>query len=199
MSKAKFESNIRKEQIIKASIDIISKSGVRGLSITSIAKAVGIVPSAIYRHYENKKEILLDISKMFSLNLTKLIEKAEAQEQNPLSRVKKVLYLHVQLLIQNRFFPIFMFSEEVFLEDNNLKQQFKASFGKFLTHIAKYFNAAKEQNLIRQDISEQSLTIMYLGLFLPIAMSLIVLGVEFEVISQVDSNWDMFLKGILPR
>ena len=198
MRKDKSDRNIRKEQILQASVEIISEYGVRGMSISNIAKAVGIVPSAIYRHYENKDEILLDIVKMFSQELQKLIEKAEEQVQNPLSRIKKVLFMHVQLMLRNRFFPVFMFSEEVFLDDKNLKRQFKGAFGKFLGHIAKYFSEAKEQNLIRPDISEQSLTMMYLGLFLPIAISLIVLGNEIEVISQVDISWDIFINGLKP-
>ena len=92
-----------------------------------------------------------------------------------------------------------MFSEEVFLDDTNIKQGFMTTFGSFLGRISQNFSDAKKQNLIRQDISEQNLIMMYLGMFLPIAASLIVFGQEVEVISLVEVNWDTFLRGILPR
>jgi len=196
---AKFESNIRKEQIINASAEIISRLGARGLSITNIAKAVGIVPSAIYRHFENKYEILIEIINVFSHQLNQLCEKATQQEVNPLSRIKKILNMHVQLLIQNRFFPILMFSEEVVLDEADIKKNFKLTINKFLGQIAANFAEAKKQNLIRKDISDQNLTMMYMGMFLPIAASLVILGHEAEVISQVEANWIVFQNGVLPR
>ena len=199
MAQEKQDTSIRKEQIMFASANIIRDYGVRGLSISNIAKEIGLVPSAIYRHFKSKNEILKEIVKVFSQKLNSLADIAATQEVNPLSRIKKILNMHVQLLIHNRFFPMLMFSEEVFLDEADVKKDFMSTIGMFLGRIGQNFKEAIEQGLIRDDLSIQNLTMMYMGMFLPVAASLIVLGQEVEVLSLVESSWEVFQNGVIPK
>lgn len=50
---------IRKEQIIGAAMTLISEQGLAGASMGRIAEIVGISEPAIYRHFGNRREILL--------------------------------------------------------------------------------------------------------------------------------------------
>lgn len=46
-----------KERILEAALDIFSRDGYEGTNIRDIAEAVGIVKSALYRHFESKEAI----------------------------------------------------------------------------------------------------------------------------------------------
>lgn len=56
----------RKESIILTTIDLIDKYGIHQVSIREIAKNQGITEGAIYRHFKNKNELLLEVLEFFS-------------------------------------------------------------------------------------------------------------------------------------
>ncbi len=56
---------IRQEEIINASIEIISEKGIQNLTIKNLSKAIGISEPAIYRHFDCKMDILLTILSKF--------------------------------------------------------------------------------------------------------------------------------------
>ncbi|MBI2220156.1 MAG: helix-turn-helix transcriptional regulator [Acidobacteria bacterium] len=53
----KLDTEIRQEQIAQAALAVVARHGIRRLSIASVARRVGIVPSAPYRHFENKDDL----------------------------------------------------------------------------------------------------------------------------------------------
>lgn len=55
------EFSDRQNQIIQESIQLIANKGIQGLTIKNISKAIGISEPAIYRHFENKDDIILAI------------------------------------------------------------------------------------------------------------------------------------------
>ncbi len=58
----------RQQEIINVSLELIAESGIQGLTIKNLAKKIGFSESAIYRHYENKIQILLAILDFFKQN-----------------------------------------------------------------------------------------------------------------------------------
>lgn len=46
-----------KERILDAALDLFSQKGYEGTNLQEIADAVGIVKSALYRHFESKEEL----------------------------------------------------------------------------------------------------------------------------------------------
>ncbi|MDD2421209.1 MAG: TetR/AcrR family transcriptional regulator [Heliobacteriaceae bacterium] len=56
----------RKDGIILTAIEIVDQLGIQGLTIREIATRQGISEAAIYRHFANKKEILLGVLEYFA-------------------------------------------------------------------------------------------------------------------------------------
>ncbi|HDH53599.1 MAG TPA: TetR/AcrR family transcriptional regulator, partial [Nitrospirae bacterium] len=54
----KFDRKTRRAQIVQAALRIIGSRGVGALTTAAIAKEVGISEANLYRHFENKEEIL---------------------------------------------------------------------------------------------------------------------------------------------
>lgn len=50
-------SNGTKDRIIETSLDLFSKQGYYGTSMSDIAKALGLTKAALYKHFESKEEI----------------------------------------------------------------------------------------------------------------------------------------------
>ncbi|HUI33666.1 MAG TPA: TetR/AcrR family transcriptional regulator, partial [Dysgonamonadaceae bacterium] len=51
----------RQKEIIEASLELIAERGIQGLTIKNLSKKIGLVESAIYRHYQSKTHILITI------------------------------------------------------------------------------------------------------------------------------------------
>lgn len=53
----------RKEEILITSLQLFARDGYEAVSVSQIAGALGITKGALYRHYENKRDIFLQIVK----------------------------------------------------------------------------------------------------------------------------------------
>ncbi|MEE3852324.1 TetR/AcrR family transcriptional regulator [Gordonia sp. LSe1-13] len=51
----------RKQRILATAAELFRTSGYHSVSMSDIAAGVGIVPSALYRHYRNKQELLVAV------------------------------------------------------------------------------------------------------------------------------------------
>lgn len=49
---------MRQEQILDTTLEIIAEKGLAGVNTSEIAQRIGIVPSALYRHFENKDALI---------------------------------------------------------------------------------------------------------------------------------------------
>jgi AcrR family transcriptional regulator len=52
-------AEVRKQQIVNATLDLVAEYGVKGATLSRIAAKVGVTTPALYAHFANKREILL--------------------------------------------------------------------------------------------------------------------------------------------
>lgn len=74
----KLGTYVRKKQIVQAALSLVSSHGLKGLSVAGIASRVGLVPSAIYRHFKNKDQVIdaiLDLIRERLLRNVKVVTK----------------------------------------------------------------------------------------------------------------------------
>ena len=53
--------SIQREQIIRCACDLYLSEGFEGFSMRKLAKCVGCTAPALYRHYENKEEVMQEV------------------------------------------------------------------------------------------------------------------------------------------
>jgi AcrR family transcriptional regulator len=58
MSTSKFPTQIRRDQIARAALELIASEGMKKFNVSGLAHRVGFTPSAIYHHFKGKDEIL---------------------------------------------------------------------------------------------------------------------------------------------
>ncbi|MBT3996654.1 MAG: TetR/AcrR family transcriptional regulator, partial [Candidatus Marinimicrobia bacterium] len=103
----------RQNQIIQESIQLIADKGIQGLTIKNISKAIGISEPAIYRHFENKDDIILAI--ISTMKQTTEEELSHVDENNPtIDKIKKMIQGHTNRFIKNPSLTAIIFSEEIF-------------------------------------------------------------------------------------
>lgn len=107
--KAKGDGHLRRGEILSAAERIFVEYGYEGATIRKIADEVGVSSTALYMHFQDKSEILVEIcsdtfSRMIAAN-----EALAAQDMDPVVRVRQMLeaYVHFGFEHSNAYRLVF--------------------------------------------------------------------------------------------
>ena len=98
-------TEIRREEILRAALFIVEQQGLDNLNTNAIAALIQLVPSAIYRHFKNKEEIIAALIDFIGERLQQNLQQATTQEGTALERLKSLFELHVKLLQEEPAIP----------------------------------------------------------------------------------------------
>ena len=189
-------TEIRQEEIILAALTLVANQGVKSMTIDRIASMVGIVPSAIYRHFTSKRAILEAVLGMIGERMKNNIIAAVEENNNSLESIRNVLMRQVQLIMEFSAIPQILFSEEVYRENLDLKEKLHTMIKGFLGSLQAVIERGQHEGRIRTDMEAERIAIMFLGLFQPAAFLYHLSDGRFDIVKQVDTTWKMFSKAI---
>ena len=189
-------TEIRREQIAAAALKVISDKGPAALNIADIADQVGLVPSAIYRHFPGKKEILLAVNGLIKDRLLANIHKACQGTDDPLTQLHRLLFLHVETALKTDGIARYVFTTGTLAKGSKRKQKLFEGVRLYLDRVAKIFASGQQKGQIQKELNPDTLSFMFLGLIQP-AIFLHQLGdAHYDIESQVENAWQVFLTGI---
>ncbi|MEA1972657.1 MAG: TetR/AcrR family transcriptional regulator, partial [Candidatus Cloacimonadota bacterium] len=67
----------RQQQIVVTAIKLIANKGIQNLTTKNIANEIGISEPALYRHFDNKLEILKAVITYFQTTMKPALEKMD--------------------------------------------------------------------------------------------------------------------------
>ena len=113
MATGRQSTEVRREQIVRAALEIVGKSGVAGLSVGAVARRCGLVPSALYRHFRGKDAVLTALLEALRTHLREAVRVAREASPRALARLRRLQELHLEMAEQGAALPRVVFSEEV--------------------------------------------------------------------------------------
>lgn len=194
MSTEKLDTQIRKEQIAKAALSILVSQGLKAMTMNRVAKVVGLVPSAIYRHFNNKDEMLDAVLDLIRGKLLKNVREAQEGTKSHVEALRLVLMQHVQMIreVQVMVIPRIVFSDEVLTKKPERRKQVYQVFKAYLDEIEDIIRQGQQTGEIRADMPSETLTVMFVGLFQPASFLFALSGGEFDIIEQTSKSWQLF-------
>ncbi|SPE62253.1 Transcriptional regulator [Verrucomicrobia bacterium] len=192
----KVKTEIRQEQIAVAALELIAKRGLDELNIGALARQVGVVPSAIYRHYKGKNEVLVSVLDLISRSLLANIEAVCQATPNALERLHLLLMRHVQLVRHRVGIPRVLFSEQIFAKSGERRRRAHQTLHGYLQKIALIIREGQRQGQIRADVSPETAGLMFLGLVQPALILWLMSNKAFDVVRHAERAWRLF-RGIL--
>lgn len=196
MAREKLDTEVRQEQILEAALDVVSRQGMKGLNLGAVARRVGLVPSALYRHFENKDSIIDALLTLIESRLLSNVTVVRQKTKDPLLALELLLREHVRLIRENAGIPRVVFSEEVYGANSQRKTQVYELLQKYLGSVAGLFNEAQKYGLVRTDLSPDELSVMFLGLVQPAAILWHVSDGGFDVTRQAEKAWRVFREAV---
>lgn len=196
MRSLKQNTMIRRGQLAQAALDVISREGVSNFSMAAVAQEVGLVPSAIYRHFKGRESLLDEVINLTQKRMMANVQAASEKSANPLDRLRNLLMKHLTFVQANRGVLRIVMSEDVVNGNSPRKRRVLETIEGYLGQVERMAADGQKLGLIRNDIKPETVSVMFLGM---IQSSMILWHMSegrFDPSAHATRAWKIFESGI---
>jgi len=193
------KTEIRKEQIAQAALDLIARYGFHRLNVAAVAREVGVVPAALYRHYQGVDEVLEAVLDLAADRLLANVSAVREATLEPLERLHLLLQRHVQLVRSGGPIPRVVFSEEMFAHCHERRERMHQVHQRYLAAVAELIREGQKAGCIRADLEAGTLAVMFLGLVQPADTLWRASDSAFDLTSHTETAWGLFSSMLIAR
>jgi AcrR family transcriptional regulator len=192
------DTAVRQEQIVRAALRLIGQHGISRVNVAAVAKQVGLVPSAIYRHFPNKDAVIEAVLDLVREQLLDNVRLATTERTTAPERLEYLLRLHLDMLRENQGFLRVIFSEAVYGGPAARRAKVFRTMQAYLQAVAQIAREGQRAGTIRQDVEPTVVAAMFLGLVQPVALVRMMSGGVVDASGQAQAGWRV-LRGAIER
>jgi TetR/AcrR family fatty acid metabolism transcriptional regulator len=188
----KLETRIRRDQIAGATLALVSRHGMRRLSVAAVARRVGITTSALYRHYPSKEAMLDAVLERVRDRLHDIVAQADEGADDAIDALKRLLGLHLQLIRENQaFFPVLV--NDAFQSGSAARRRrVYGVLAGYLELVTSRIRRGQRAGQIRRDVRPRALASLFLGIVQPAAILWALSGGSFDIRRPGREAWPLF-------
>jgi len=157
------EISERQKEIITVSLELIAKKGIQGLTIKNLAKKIGFTEAAVYRHYENKIQILIAILDYFREDTNRFFVNEMKSEENAIQKIEHLFLNHFKTFSETPSLVSVVFAEEIFRNEAVLIEKVAEIMKKNTQILLSIIESGQKKSEIRSDINSHNLAVIIMG------------------------------------
>lgn len=196
MRARKTKTEVRQEQIAQAALGVVERHGLRGLNVARVAKAVGVVPSGLYRHYPGKDCVLDTVLDLIAERMESNVVQARANGDRALDRLHGLLTRHVELIRRNSAIPRVVFSEELLHGRVAHRRRMYEIIRGYLRQVEQLIIEGQREGNIRAAVDPEAASVHFLGLIQPAVVLWAMSGGEFDLAEHAQAGWKLFVEAV---
>jgi len=154
----------RRDQVVTATLKLIGEYGITALTTAAIAKEVGMSEANIYRHFQNKKEILSETIKRIGEGLMRNVEIAVESASAPIDRLRRIFRLHLHYVGQNPGIPRLLFSDDIHSNNTDLKPGLLEIISGYVLSLENLVAEGKKDGSLRQHLDPKAAALTFIGM-----------------------------------
>lgn len=189
----KKSTRIRKEEIVRAALEVIGKHGVRSLTIAAIAATAGMSEANLYRHFGGKDEIFSAVTDYIGTAVMGKAATIAAGSCGTLEKLEAIFMSHMSLIAEQPGIPRLVFSEDIQLGNRKLAETLAFRMSSYVEIIAGVIAAGIQDGELRQEISPRETAITFLGMMPITVLRWNLAGTSFNIKKEADLLWGNFL------
>jgi AcrR family transcriptional regulator len=187
-----------RQRLLEAATRIFAREGVSGATTREIARAAEVNEVTLFRHFQNKEELLRQVVLQYSKNFENVFASATFENQAEIRRTVQTFVLsYAKMLLKKEEF-IRTFFAEMKRHETLCRQLFVESSqsvrNKFITYLA----TAQKNRLIRADVDVTTAADALSGMLLIGVMRRPLTKSVYSYDRYVRTCLELFLKGIEP-
>lgn len=153
----------RQQEIIFTALDLINEKGIQGLTIKNLSKKLSITEPAIYRHFENKIQILLALLDLLIANTSQIFETELNSDETSIRKIERLFEKHFHSFSQMPSLTSVVFSEEIFRNEEKLIRKISEVIEYNNQKLLSILKEGQLKNEIRTDVDVDHLVIIIMG------------------------------------
>ena len=152
-------------EIIKATGNILTSSGVSGLTIKKLAAAMHFSESAIYRHFESKEEIIYALLDFLATNMDERLTASRSINENQKEQFVRLFQNQYSFFKQNPYFVVAVFSDGLMEESQRINEMIYKIMSVKIKHLKPLLIEGQQSGVFTNAISADDLTHIVMGTF----------------------------------
>ena len=171
----------RQLEIIEAAGEILTESGLTGLTTKNLAAKMGFSESALYRHFKSKEEIVLTMLKYLAKDMDNRLEKAIAEFERPADKIGALFNNQFTFFKRNPHFLIAIFSDGLLEASQEINLAISKIMGITKKLLIQIIQEGQKQNQFTKLIPAQELAHIIMGSFRLHMLQWRISGFDFDL------------------
>lgn len=155
----------RQLEIIEAAGEILTHSGLAGLTTKNLAAKMGFSESALYRHFKNKEEIVITMLKYLAKDMDTRIENAISTIESPQEKLKALFNSQFAFFKQKPHFTIAIFSDGLLEASKEINKAITSIMSITKMHLMQIIRKGQRQKQFSNELPPEDLTHIIMGSF----------------------------------
>jgi AcrR family transcriptional regulator len=155
----------RQLEIIEAAGEILTESGIAGLTTKNLAARMGFAESALYRHFKGKEEIMLTMLKYLATDMDRRLTNAARDIESPEEKLKAVFNNQFEFFKKNPHFLVAIFSDGLLEESKSINEAILEIMGTKRKHLLQIIQQGQKQKQFTDRPSADELVHIIMGSF----------------------------------
>lgn len=155
----------RQLEIIEAAGEILTESGLAGLTTKNLAAKMGFSESALYRHFKGKEEIVLTMLQYLAKNMDERLKNAVMDIESPEEKLKSAFNNQFEFFKRNPHFLIAIFSDGLLEESKAINQAIMQIMDINRKHLLEIIKQGQKEKQFTDALAAEELVHIIMGSF----------------------------------
>lgn len=183
----------RKDQIVRAVLDLAGRAGPDRLTTQMIARGVGVTQPAIFRHFPTKQDLWTEVAGHIAGRMEERWRRTLSRGGEPLDVLRALIAVQLDLLQTRPAVLAIIFSHELQYENPDLKEIFRKLMMAFHGHIAGLVAAARGA---KRGMEEADAAFVLIALVQGLALRWSLSGHTFDLVEEGRRLLDLQIVGL---
>lgn len=157
------ELSERQLEIVRATVSLISDEGVHNFSIRKLARRVGVTEPAIYRHFENKDDLMMKLATYIVRNWHEMLDEFPVRRLTVIDQVHLIFEEVMRYLQENRAFAKTLISADLFAAESGMTAILLQLKSEGLIRFSELLSAGQAAGEIRSDLDVFRIAKIFFG------------------------------------
>lgn len=186
----------RKRQIMKEATKIVSTHGLKSLTMSALAKNVGVTEGAIYRHFSCKNELIMEILNDIFLETTNQIIEVTSQNLSNADKLELILKNQLATFTTHPAQANILFSDEYFLTNHDIKILVYSIITTVQLYLQRIFEEGKFKGEFKSSIEARHTSMMFLGMIRMLVLNWKLSDYQWDLSAYGSTYYNSFLSMI---
>lgn len=155
----------RQLEIIEAAGEILTESGLAGLTTKNLAAKMGFGESALYRHFKGKEEIIVTMLQYLAADMDKRLTGCVAKLEDPEEKLKAVFNNQFDFFEKHPHFLIAVFSEGLLEESKKINTAIMQIMATKRKHLLPIIKQGQQDGIFETSAPAEDLLHIIMGSF----------------------------------